>query len=163
MEQRKTIAIGMVAGVVWSVAVLVLAPVLLKLPVFGLIPIIMTAFLAPGIVMMAMVGRLALRRHFGDAAADGGALEGAAEIDRRVLQNTVEQLVLAMAIWPAAAVMLGAAGPGVMMGLGLSFAVTRAVYWWGYHRAPQLRAFGFAATFLPTVMVTVWALATVLS
>ena len=158
MDKRGTIAIGMVAGAVWAVAVLAGAALFVRLPVFALMPTIMAAFLAPGLVMAAMIGRLAQRRFFDDAIIDGGPLSGAAGIDRRVLANTVEQLVLALCIWPAAAVMLGAAGPGVIVVLGLAFALARGAFWVGCHRAPPLRAFGFAATFYPTVLVAFWAL-----
>ena len=57
MEKRRKIAVGMAAGVVWAVAVLVGAAVFVELPVFALMPTIMTAFLAPGLVMLARVGR----------------------------------------------------------------------------------------------------------
>ncbi|WP_422029448.1 MAPEG family protein [Roseovarius sp.] len=158
MEKRRKIAVGMAAGVAWAMAVLVGAAVFVELPVFALMPTIMTAFFAPGLVMIAMVGRLAQRRFFDEAIVDGGALAGAAEIDRRVLVNTTEQLVLAMAVWPAAAVLLGPEGPGVILVLGVAFAVARLAFWAGYHVAPPLRAFGFAATFYPTVLVAFWAL-----
>jgi len=158
MDKRGKIAIGMAAGAVWAVAVLAIAAGFVRLPVFALMPTIMTAFMAPGLVMAAMIGRIAQRRFLDDRAMDGGELAGAAEIDRRVLANTVEQTVLAGAIWPAAAVMLGAEGPGVILVLGLGFAVTRLAFWAGYHRAPALRAFGFAASFYPTVLVALWAL-----
>ncbi|MEQ9673026.1 MAG: MAPEG family protein [Roseovarius indicus] len=158
MEKRRKIAIGMAAGVAWSFAVLIGAAMFVQLPVFALMPTIMTAFLAPGLVMIAMVGRLAQRRFFDDAIIEGEAFSGAAAIDQRVLSNTVEQLVLAMAVWPAAAVLLGAEGPGVILVLGVAFAVARLAFWFGYHRAPPLRAFGFAATFYPTVLVALWAL-----
>lgn len=158
MEKRRKIAIGMAAGAVWAVAVLVGAATFVQLPVFALMPTIMTAFLAPGLVTIAMIGRLAQRRFFDDAIIDGEAFSGAAAIDQRVLSNTVEQLVLAMAVWPAAAVLLGAEGPGVILVLGVAFAVARLAFWAGYHMAPPLRAFGFAATFYPTVLVALWAL-----
>lgn len=158
METRRKIAVGMAAGVAWAVAVLVGAAIFVQLPVFALMPTIMTAFLAPGLVMIAMIGRLAQRRFFDDAIIDGEAFSGAAAIDQRVLSNTVEQLVLAMAVWPAAAVLLGAEGPGVILVLGVAFAVARLAFWFGYHMAPPLRAFGFAATFYPTVLVALWAL-----
>ena len=158
MEKRRKIAIGMTAGAVWAVAVLVGAAIFVQLPVFALMPTIMTAFLAPGLVTIAMIGRLAQRRFFDDAIIDGEAFSGAAAIDQRVLSNTVEQLVLAMAVWPAAAVLLGAEGPGVILVLGVAFAVARLAFWVGYHMAPPLRAFGFAATFYPTVLVALWAL-----
>ncbi|WP_111731898.1 MAPEG family protein [Roseovarius amoyensis] len=158
MERRRAIAIGMGAGVLWAVAVLTVGAIWVRLPVFALMPTIMTAFLAPGLVMAAMVGRLAQRRFFDDAIIDGGPLTGAAEIDRRVLVNTTEQLVLAICIWPAAAVMLGEYGPGVIVTLGVAFALARVAFWAGYHLAPPLRAFGFAASFYPTVLVALWAL-----
>ncbi|MEQ8898516.1 MAG: MAPEG family protein [Roseovarius sp.] len=158
MEKRRKIAIGMAAGVVWALAVLVGAALFVKLPVFALMPTIMTAFLAPGLVMIAMVATLGKRRFLNEEIIDGGPLTGAAEVDRRVLVNTTEQLVLAMAVWPAAAVLLGPEGPGVILVLGVAFAVARLAFWAGYHMAPSLRAFGFAATFYPTVLVALWAL-----
>lgn len=161
MEKRKRIALGMAGGAAWGVALLAAAGAYVTLPVFTLMPTIMVAYFAPGLVMLAMVARLAQRRFFDDGIIDGGPLSGGAEIDQRVLRNTTEQLVLALAIWPAAAVMLGPQGPGVIVTLGAGFALARLVFWWGYHRAPALRAFGFAATFYPTVLVALWALARV--
>lgn len=157
MSKRRNIALGMGAGLLWSVALLWGAATFVKLPVFTLMPTIMTAFLAPGLVMAAMVGRIAQRRFFDDSIIDGEALNGAAEIDQRVLANTTEQLVLALCIWPAAAVILTGEGPGVIICLGLGFAVARLAFWLGYHRAPRARAFGFAASFYPTVLVGLWA------
>lgn len=158
MERRKAIVVGLGAGALWAVMVLAAGALWVRLPVFALVPTVMTAFLAPGLVMAAMVGRLAQRRFFDEAIIDGGPLTGAAEIDRRVLVNTTEQLVLALCIWPAAAVMLGGHGPGVIVALGVGFAIARLAFWAGYHRAPALRAFGFAASFCPTVLVAFWAL-----
>lgn len=157
MDKRQKIAIGMAAGLLWGVALLWGAANFVRLPIIALIPTVMTAFLAPGLVLLAMIARLAQRRFFDDAIIDGGPLTGAAEIDQRVLQNTIEQLVLALCIWPAAAVILGGAGPGVILSLGIGFALARLAFWRGYHKSPPLRAFGFAATFYPTVLVALWA------
>ena len=52
---------------------------------------------------------------------------------------------------------LTAEGPGVILCLGLGFAVARLAFWGGYHLSPPLRAFGFAATFYPTLLVAIWA------
>lgn len=163
MAKRQSIAIGMALGALWSVGLLAAAVWFVQIPVFALMPTIMTALLAPGLVMLLMVGRLAQRRFFDDTIIDGQALTGAAEIDQRVLRNTGEQMILALAIWPAAAVMLAGLGPGVIMTLGLGFAVARLAFWVGYHISPPLRAFGFAATFYPTVLVALWALWRVMS
>ena len=158
MTKQRQIAIGMSAGLLWGIAVLWIGARLINLPVFSLVPTIMTAFLAPGLVTMAMIGRLAQRRFFDEAAIDGQPFTGPGAIDQRVLSNTVEQLVLALCVWPAAAVILADDGPGVVAALGLGFAVARLAFWGGYHLSPPMRAFGFAATFYPTVLVALWAL-----
>jgi len=157
MANRKTIILGTVAGLIWSGLLLWGAARFVTLPVFTLMPTIMTAFLAPGLVALAMVARMAQRRFFDDDLIAGQAPTGAALIDQNVLTNTVEQLVLALCIWPAAAVLLAGKGPGVIVVLGISFALTRLIFWIGYHRAPALRAFGFAASFFPTALVALWA------
>lgn len=158
MTKRGIIGLGMVAGLMWSVGVLWVAATVVTLPIFTLLPTIMTAFLAPGVVMLLMVARLAQRRFFDDALIDGDefAADSGADIDRRVLTNTTEQLVLALCIWPAAAVLLSEQGPGVIVTLGVNFALARVLFWIGYHKAPPLRAFGFAASFYPTILVTLW-------
>lgn len=160
MTKRSKIAMGMAAGLVWSVMILWLATGFVRLPVFALIPTILVSFLAPGVVLLLMIARLSQRRFFDDALIDGGPLSGPAEIDQRVLRNTTEQLVLALCIWPASSVVLAEDGSGVIMVLGLSFALTRLLFWVGYHRSPPLRAFGFAAGFYPTVIVLLWVLLT---
>lgn len=158
MGKRGTILTGMAAGLIWACAVLYIGGWVVQIPVFAVIPTIFSAFLAPGLVCLLMVARLAQRRFFDDAAIDGGGLSGGAAIDQRVLSNTVEQLVLALCLWPAAAILLGGQGPGMILVLALAFAAARLAFWIGYHISPPLRAFGFAATFYPTILVTVWAL-----
>lgn len=138
----------MAAGALWGLAVLWLgAGIKTDVPAAF-------AFLLPGIVYAAMIGRLAQRRFFDDAIIDGEATTGAAEIDRRVIVNTTEQLALALCIWPTLGFL---AGTGVALALGVAFAITRLLFWVGYHAAPTLRAFGFAASFYPTVMAALWA------
>ncbi|MEM6589792.1 MAG: MAPEG family protein [Pseudomonadota bacterium] len=159
MSNKSRALLGGGLGLIWSVALLTGAAIFVQIPVFALIPTIMTAFLAPGLVMTAMIARVALRRFF-DADTSMGPLLEAGEMDRRVLQNTGEQLVIAAAIWPAAAVLLGPMGPGVIIVLGLGFAIARIVFWGGCHRSPLMRSVGFAATFFPTVFVALWALTT---
>ena len=160
MSKRKSIVTGMIVGLIWSAGLLWCAASFVSLPVFTLMPTIMTAFLPPGIVMLLMAGRLAQRRFFDDELIDGErfAPDSAAAIDQRVLSNTVEQLVLALCIWPASAVILAGDGPGVIVVLGLNFAIMRLLFWGGYHASPPLRAFGFAASFYPTALVALWTL-----
>ncbi len=158
MERRARTMVASGFGLVWAVFLLWAAVRFVPLPVFTLMPTIMTAFFAPGLVLAAMVLRVATRRLGDEAAMQGAPLHGKAAVDQRVLQNTLEQVAVAVCIWPAAAVLLGEDGPGVIMTLGAGFAVARVVFWLGYHRSPLLRVVGFGATFWPTVLVALWAL-----
>jgi len=158
MDRRRRIAIGMAGGLAWSVALLWIGARLVTLPVFTLMPTIMTGFLAPGLVMMAMMVRPAWRRILDDGAGAGEPPRGRAAIDERVLSDTTWQMVLALCVWPASGVMLGGEGPGVVVVLGIGFALARLAFWAGAHLSPPLRAFGLAATFCPTVLVALWAL-----
>ena len=66
-------------------------------------------------------------------------------------------MVLALALWPVTGYILANNGPGVILCLGIGFALMRVLFWVGYYISPPLRALGFAGTFYPTVMALVWA------
>jgi len=157
MKKRHKILFGMAAGGLWALAVvggaqaanLPFLPPPLALP---------GAFFAPGLVLIAMIGRLAQRRFFDDQTIDGDdfAPGSKARIDQRVLSNSTEQIILALVIWPFVALVLGGA---VVLVMGIAFALARVAFWIGYHISPPLRGFGFAATFYPTVVAAIWSLA----
>ena len=153
MSKRPVILIGMAGGLVWAFVIVALGPGLAEI----LTPeeAVVVALVLGSVPLMAMIGRLAQRRFFDDAIIDGQPLSGGAEIDQRVLTNTVEQLVLAICVWPAAALLLG---PGTVLLLGFSNLVARLLFWVGYHLSPPLRGFGFAATFYPTVLAGILSL-----
>ncbi|MBN8290771.1 MAPEG family protein [Rhodobacter sp. NTK016B] len=151
--KRRIIAASMALGLVWAITLVWLGRGAGAFP-----DALVLGFLPGGLTMMAMIGRLAQRRFFDDAIIDGDAFASAspAEIDQRVLTNTTEQMVLALALWPFAGWVLGW---GLLVWLGLSFAVFRLVFWIGYHLSPPLRGLGFAASFYPTIVAALWALA----
>lgn len=148
--KQRLIAASMALAMLWSVALVWLG--------FGrgagflgpVTPVVL-AYLPGGLVMVALIGRLAQRRFFDPTIIDGQAFApgSGAEIDQRVLTNTTEQMVLALVLWPFAGWTLGW---GLMPILGVNFAVMRVLFWAGYHRSPPLRGFGFAASFYPTVV-----------
>lgn len=156
MSKRRVILASMAAGALWALAVIWLT-LRLDLPFLPPPVALPGAFLAPGFVLAAMIGRLAQRRFFDDAIIDGQTFSPAssASVDQKVLTNTIEQLVLALMIWPFVAMSLGGA---LVVVLGLSFALMRVVFWTGYHLSPPLRGVGFAGTFYPTVLAGIWAL-----
>lgn len=159
MSNRPSILMGMALGLVWAVGLLWLGVARVNLPVYSLVPTLAFAFLAPGIVFLLMIGNLAAARFFDDRLIDGDEPVpwSRADINQRVLQNTVEQLVLALALWPPIAYLMTNDGPGVAVCLGLGFSLARVAFWVGYHLSPPLRAFGFAATFYPTILALAWA------
>jgi hypothetical protein len=157
MSKRGKIVLGMISGGLWGV-LLVGGPQWVGV---GYIPAQLAlpgAFVAPGLFLVAVIGFLAQRRFFDDTIIDGESFAAGSreEIAQRVLTNTVEQLVLALLIWPFVAVSLGGA---VALSLGLGFTLMRVVFWLGYLVSPPLRALGFAGTFYPTVVAAVWSLA----
>lgn len=156
MGKRPKIAIGMAAGLVWAL-LLVLWPQRAGLPYIAAPLALPGAFVAPGLVLIAMIGWLAQRRFLDDAIIDGEdfAPRSRAWIDQHVLSNTTEQMILALVTWPFVAMTLGGA---VVIVMGVGFALARLAFWFGYHLSPPLRAFGFAATFYPTVLASVWSL-----
>lgn len=159
MDDRQKVAIGFAGGMIWA-AILLWIGARIALPVFALIPTVMMAFLAPGIVLLLMVGVVSMRRYTDREMINGELFPqgSSGDIDRLVLINTVEQLVLALCIWPGAAVLLAGKGPGVIAALSGGFVLARLAFWVGYRISPPLRAFGFGATFYPTVLVALWAL-----
>lgn len=148
MADPRSTRIGLIAGILWAVFV-VFGGFRLGAGVFMPPPIALPgALIAPGLVLAAMVGRVAWLR-----LSDGPAEK--LRFSRQILRDSVEQAVLAMLIWPFVAATL--VGPLVLY-MGLAFALTRLVYWYGHQRSDYLRIFGFAATFFPTVLAGVWAL-----
>ena len=157
MNRRRRILAGMGAGAVWALT-LVWGGQNVAIGFVPLNMVVPLAMVVPGLVLMVVIGRLAQRRFFDDTLIDGQdfAPGSPAWVDQRMLTNTAEQTLLALLLWPFVAFTLGGA---VVVVMGLGFGVARIAFWTGYHRNPPLRAFGFAATFYPTVLAVLWALA----
>lgn len=80
-----------------------------------------------------------------------------ADIDGRVLQNTVEQTLF----WLLASglLVLSQAHHASMLLLAHAgvFTVGRACFWWGYRHRSPLRVYGFALTFFGTLGIYIYA------
>lgn len=152
---RALILLGMALGAGWAGAI-VLVPLSLDLPFVPPAFAFPLAFLLPGAVMAAMMAAIAVRRFFDPGLTDGRAAAAGsrAEIDQRALTNTVEQMLLALLVWPFIGYALGGVS---IIALGLGMAAARLLYWIGCHLWAPLRAFGFAASLLPTIFGAVWA------
>ena len=152
--------VGGTLGALWALGVVFLGATAIELPIFALTPTLLVAFLGPGLVIALMIFWAALRRFRSDATMDGVRAEtgSSAEIDARVLHNTIEQTVLALCLWPAIGFLAADDGSGLILALGVAFPIARLAYWIGDRISPPLRLFGFSATFYATVFALVWAI-----
>ncbi len=159
---------GMLGAVAVSLAVLALAlwwaPAALQPPA-ALAERLAAALRWEAGVLLCLVltiGSLARHRFFTPADIDGSGLTAGtdrARVLQAVLQNTLEQAViaaLAHLLWVAAT---PAAWFAAMPAAVLLFVVGRLCFVAGYARGAPARAFGFALTFYPTVLLTLGALA----
>lgn len=123
-----------------------------KLTVLGL------SMILPTMTLIVAIGRLARFRFFSPADIDGSGLtKGSAEatILQSLLQNTLEQLVIATGVYTAWCLVMPAAWLSAVPLSSLAFTVGRLGFFKGYHKGAPSRAFGFALTFYPTVLLMV--------
>jgi len=118
------------------------------------------AALGPLFSLVIAVGALANRRFFAaqdiDAAA-GGPPSDAARVAQAIIQNTLEQAMLALSVYALLAIVLPKPSLGVIWAMSAAFVVGRLAFAIGYRFGAGGRAFGFGLTFYPTVAGLVWA------
>ena len=158
-DQKKVIA-GAVAASVFSV---VFFEIVFRETNFGLTPpggidiswrlaYALKCEVFTALCLLAGVGMIANRRFFiADAIAGGPS--PSLEIEQRYVENTLEQLVLAIVAHLALVVVVPDDSIRAVAILVMLFVIGRATFWLGYHISGPARAFGFATTFYPTVAV----------
>lgn len=111
-----------------------------------------------GFALLAAVARIAAQRFFsGEIDGSQPARSAALQVNRAVLQNTTEQLLLLLVAHAGLALALDGPALRVVPVLVSLFLIGRIAFWAGYQRSPPTRAFGFAATFYPTVAAFLFA------
>jgi uncharacterized membrane protein YecN with MAPEG domain len=120
------------------------------------------AALGPLTSLVVAIGALANRRFLSiediDAAA-GGPPSRAARMAQAVIQNTLEQAVLALGVYAILAMLLPAGALFLPWAMAGAFVVGRLAFALGYRFGAGGRAFGFALTFYPTVAGLIYAAA----
>ena len=118
---------------------------------------VMGAWLAIG------VGNIARLRFFSAEAIDAGGTDGdpAVRNARAILQNTLEQAVLAAITYGSLAI-TQERSRALIVTLAALFSAGRLLFWAGYAHGAAARALGFALTFYPSVAGLLVALATLI-
>ena len=114
------------------------------------------SLLAPVSMLVVCVGRLANHRFDTPADIHGSGLTAGTErakLLQALLQNTLEQCVLALAVYLAGALLLPAQLLGWIPAAAAMFLIGRLCFFIGYHKGAPGRAFGFGLTFYPTVVL----------
>jgi hypothetical protein len=104
------------------------------------------------------IGRLAEHRFFSPEDIDGAGLSKSsdrAKLLQALLQNTLEQSVLATAVYLAASIALPAPWLSVVPVAAILHGLGRALFFWGYEKGAGGRAFGFTLCFYPTLVMLV--------
>ncbi len=102
------------------------------------------------------IGSLARLRFRSPEDIDGSGLsEGSprARIHQAIIQNTLEQSVLALGIHIACAILLPIGWLAAVPVAAVSFALGRLLFWRGYDRGAPGRALGFGLTFYPSILL----------
>jgi uncharacterized membrane protein YecN with MAPEG domain len=102
--------------------------------------------------LAAGIANVARLRFLSPAAIDvGNTPDDATAQARAILQNTLEQVVLAIPVYVGLAVVFDRSMVAIAAMTGL-FSAGRALFWAGYADGAAGRAFGFALTFYPSVV-----------
>jgi hypothetical protein len=107
-----------------------------------------------GFFLLVSVGRLAGHRFFTPEDIDGGGMSGntpRAALLQALIQNTLEQTLLAAIAWGAWLWLGPADRGGLVIVFALAFAAGRLLFFAGYARGAPFRALGFTLTFYPSV------------
>jgi len=105
------------------------------------------------------IAALARHRFSSPADIDGSGLSkgtGEAALLQAILQNTLEQTVLAVGAHLTWAAAMPSSAIGAVPVAAAMFVVGRAAFALGYRHGARSRAFGFALTFYPTLIMLVW-------
>lgn len=160
-KQRGT-ALGMLIGFVSALAVIILGVRLNPLDFDTSVEIIERLRVATASMVLVCVflvfsiGRLARHRFFTPDDIDGAGLtEGTvkAKLLQALLQNTLEQTMLAILVYSSWALLMPGTWLSVIPLAALSFAIGRILFFFGYTRGAPSRATGFALTFYPSALM----------
>ena len=160
-SSQRGVALGAASGLVLTVASLTLAALLepfgaLSATLAARLQLLALSALAPALALTVCIGRQANHRFRTPQDIDGSGLTAGtdqARLLQALLQNTLEQLALALPVYAAWALLAPAHLLDVVPVAALLFLLGRGLFYWGYARGAPGRALGFGLTFYPTALL----------
>ena len=161
-DKQKGVLRGVVAGLAITLAALGLAIAGALPPLMpGPRPPLAHALAWDTLVLACLavnIGLLARHRFFTPDDIDGGGLTvgtAKAHLLQSMLQNTLEQSVLAFGMHVIWAVVMPQGWQAAVPAAAMLFVIGRVLFWLGYASGAPGRALGFALTFYPQVVMLV--------
>ena len=122
----------------------------------GRTQILALSIILPTLFMFVSVGRMARFRFFSPNEIDGSGLtKGSSDslVLQSLLQNTLEQFVLALAVYAAWCFLMPVSTLSAVPLCSLLFAIGRILFFKGYKGGAASRAAGFALTFYSSALL----------
>jgi hypothetical protein len=166
-DRQRKVGAGLLAATLFSAAVLAAGFYLRPIPTEALtgfperLAFVLRADLFVFVWLLAAVGNVARARFFSPMDIDGSGLSKSSptvSVKIAILQNTLEQVVLAVGAHVGLAAAADARTMALVPPLVILFCIGRAAFWLGYAGGATRRAFGFATTFYPTIFAYALAL-----
>jgi hypothetical protein len=156
-KAQRRVAFGMASGLLVTLACLAAVALLRPTAFFaatllGRLQLLAASALAPTIALTVAIARLAAHRFRTPRDLDGSGLAAGTErakVLQALLQNTLEQMVLALPVYAAWVVLAPVHLLAVVPTAASLFVLGRALFFQGYARGASGRALGFALTFYP--------------
>ena len=127
--------------------------------------VLASSLLVPAFFLAIAIGRLAKHRFFTPEDIDGGGLSVGskqARVLQSLLQNTVEQTLLASLVYCAWLAVMPATFLSTVPIAALAFGLGRILFFTGYHKGAPSRAIGFTLSFYPALVMFVGIVGTLL-
>ena len=154
-RKQRAVAIGAGGALALSIGLFFVSPHLREFAAAPRGLIWATATAGPLVCLLLAVGAVGNHRFFSRDdidAAMGGAPSPRLRVMQAVLQNTLEQSVLAIGTYGLLSFFLPTRMAWLPMLMAGAFVAGRAAFAIGYRRGAAGRAFGFALTLYPTVI-----------
>ena len=119
----------------------------------------------PALFLAICIGRLAKHRFLTPEDIDGGGLSNSSSqaiLLQSLLQNTIEQTLLAAIVYCAWSVVMPATWLSVIPLAAFGFGIGRLLFFRGYQMGAPSRAIGFTLSFYPSIMMLITIIGSVL-